>query len=281
MLHCNNLLLLIIVLFSFTAQGMISLDATQEINSAARDGDIATLTKLIEKHSKQIDQKTLTLALWHALDADQFESAEFLLTKGAQVNSFPNERQKTLYEYFSTNKFQLKQAIWLLQHGADPDLCSYNCATPLASLCLDHELKYFHKMAFKEMQLLCSHGANPNAPITLSTCLEKLIRQSKKVKNKITMIVLLVKAGADINAKNIRGETSLHWAVLKMPVIVPYLLNRRARKDITDHHGRKAIDFAEGQPELYVMLASDKMPPIPQEALEAERELNKLKVKLA
>jgi hypothetical protein len=281
MLQGKNLLSLIIILFSFDAQGMAQ-NTIQEINTAARTGNLATLTELVEKHGKQLDNKAANLALWHALDGDQFGCAKLLLTKGAQLDAiYPGKEQRTLYEYFSKTKFKLHHAKWLLEHGADPDKCSSVLCTPLHEICEAYDLKRFYKAAFKEMQLLCEHGADPNAHAVRTTCLIQVIGQGKKVTNKVGMITLLLKAGAEINAQDICGNTALHTAVIKMPEIVPCLLNRGARKDIKDSQGNKAIDLVENNPELYVMLASDALPPIPKEAIEAERELNKLKIKLA
>lgn len=280
--HGKNVQLMIaIVLFSFGAHGMDQ-STIQEINSAARAGNLTMLTKLIEKHGAQLDKKTANLALWHSLEGDQFGYAEFFLTKGAQLDAiYPGKEQRTLYEYFSRNKFKLNHAKWLLEHGADPDKCSSGLLTPLHELCEAHDLKHFYKAAFKEMQLLCMYGADPNAHAVRTTFLIEVIRQSKTVTNKVAMIVLLVKAGAHINAQDIFGKTCLHWAAIKMPKIVPYLLNRGARKDIKDFEGNKVIDFVKNNPDLYAILASDTLPPISQEALEAEKELNKLKIKLA
>lgn len=281
MLHGKNIQLLILVLFSFNAQGMAQ-STIQEIITAAITGNLATLTKLIEKHSNQLDQTNANCALWHALDADQFECAEFFLAQGTQLDVIcPRKGQRTFYEHFSKAKFKLHHAKWLLEHGADPDKCSSGLCTPLHEICEAYDLKRFYKAAFKEMRLLCEHGADPNAHAVRTTCLIEIIKQSKKVTNKVAMITLLLKAGAHINAQDIFAKTALHRAVIKMPEIVPYLLNRGARKDIKDSQGNKAIDLVENNPELYVMLASDALPPIPKEAIEAERELNKLKVKLA
>ncbi|CAN5149841.1 hypothetical protein BH09DEP1_BH09DEP1_4320 [soil metagenome] len=274
------MILLFILLFSLSLSGMNPPPFfTVEINGAAAQGNLAQLQHLISKHGKQLDKESANVALWCALDMRQFEAAELLTSNCADVNvcHFDNE---TLLERMSSTKTGLREVAWLLAHGADPDLCAKEKIPRLAQLCRDSA----GPGVLNEMILLCMHGADPNTPTDSfgTSCLYSLIHLDDQATNKFKMIALLIAAGADINTPRGDGITPLHTACLiGRNKAVAYLLHKGAKKDIKDRFGKIPFDCAKYYPDIYSMLSSDILPPMPAEAIEAEKELQKLKQKIA
>ena len=274
------IILLIVLLFSSSLFGMSEPPFfTVAINTAAATGNLAQLKELITKHGKELDRENAAVALWCALNKNQFETAEFLTTSCVDVNVCFSEYE-TLLEKMSRTK-TVSEVRWLLEHGADPDFCSKGNITRLAQLCEVGDLENAYDITLQEMELLCMYGADPNASTGLEMrCLHSLIQ--KPLRNRFEMIALLISAGANIHTPRNDGITPLHIACYKgMNPIAAYLLNKGAKKDVKNKLGLTPLGYVKFNPDLYAMLATDILPPMPVEALEAEKELNKLKIKLA
>lgn len=274
------MILRFILLFSFSLSGMnLQPIFTHEINTAAAAGDLAKLKQLILKHGQQFDKESASVALWCALNKSQFKAAEFLTTHYAEVNVWFSQNE-TLLENILNSKPVLRAAEWLLAHGADPDFCAAGGITPLAQLCAIDDVESVYDL--KRMQLLCRYGADPNAGSVAGTrCLHSLMYKPDVITNKFELTISLIVAGADINAPEREGFTPLHIACESgMNATAAYLLARGAKKVVKNKDGKTPIELIKDNPDLYTMLAADALPPVPEEAIKIEKEMQKLKIKL-
>jgi ankyrin repeat protein len=271
------IILLMVLLFSLNLLGMSEPPLfTVAINTAAATGNLEQLKELIKQHGTELDRENAAVALWCALNKNQFETAEFLTTSCVDVNVCVSEYE-TLLERISRTK-NVSVVKWLLEHGADPDFCSKGNITRLAQLCEVGDLENAYDITLQEMELLCMYGADPNATTGLEMrCLHSLMQ--KPLRNRFEMIALIISAGANINTPRDIGITPLHTACYKdMNTVVAYLLNKGAKKDAQNTLCRTPLEYVKFNPDLYAMLTSDILPPMSDEALKAEK---KLKQKIA
>lgn len=204
------MILLIVLLFSLNLLGMSEPPLfTVAINTAAATGDLAQLKELITKHGKELNRENAAVALWCALNKNQFETAEFLTTRCTDVNFCVSET-KTLLESMSRNVLTVK---WLLEHGADPDFCSKGNITRLAQLCEVEDLENAYDISLQEMELLCMYGADPNASTGLEMqCLHSLMQ--KPLRNRFEMIALII-----LPEQIFTPHTALALLLYTLPVI--------------------------------------------------------------
>jgi ankyrin repeat protein len=220
------------------------------IHDAAREGDLAgVLAQLDAGADVNAEDENGWTPLHHATFKDQKESADFLITEGANVNAKArgnNYSFNRLYEYFdrsfltevvvdfnaeeyakgntgwtplhaAASKGHLRIVRLLLIKEADPNLQDNEHYIPLHWACIAQS---------KEVaELLVTENADVNAnngyfytPLHLAS-----------VSGKGEIIELLISNCADINAKTFYGSTPLHAAVLGgNPEAVELLLSKGA-----------------------------------------------------
>ena len=133
----------------------------------------------------------------------------------------------------------------LLRAGADIEAKDHRMSTPL------HVSS--ESGAHETTACLLQYGANPRAgDIKQATPLHYTVQSSNYEKSVPSMISLLVRAKADINAIDNTGSTPLHWAVKKSDTeIVRALLYHKANPDIADSYGSTPLHYAAQVPYDY------------------------------
>ena len=154
------------------------------------------------------------------------ETVLVLLRNGADINAAGMNGQTLLHRLArsistrneTVQKKQYEIMTFLLENGADPN-------APMHSVVYSHD--------YQTMSFLLENGADANASISrdgttllhwvamadvykgLSADLdvdEYLMHRNEKIRQTVMM---LLRSGADVNAKNVSGETPLHWAADK------------------------------------------------------------------
>ena len=95
-------------------------------------------------------------------------------------------------------------------------------------------------------KLLLRHGANPNARDSEDeTPLHFVVRVRDAAKNPVAVIKLLLKSGADIDAISTSGQTPLYWAIVARNTdAAEFLLNQGANPNIGDSKGETPLYWA-------------------------------------
>jgi ankyrin repeat protein len=129
----------------------------------------------------------------------------------------------------------------LLTTGSTPLLrAAKACDVPAAKLLLDRKAKVDLPNSMKLTPLLVVAGSNWAITDTRG--------RFRNEKHCIEMARMLLDAGADINAVNNNGQSSLHAAArMDMKDLVRFLGERGANLDIKDRNGSTALDIAEGR----------------------------------
>jgi ankyrin repeat protein len=129
----------------------------------------------------------------------------------------------------------------LLTTGSTPLLrAAKACDVPAAKLLLERGAKVDLANSLKLTPLLVVAGSNWAITDTRG--------RFRNEKHCIEMAKMLLDAGADINAVNNNGQSSLHAAArMDMKDFVRYLGERGAKLDIKDRNGATALDIAEGR----------------------------------
>jgi uncharacterized protein len=129
----------------------------------------------------------------------------------------------------------------LLTTGSTPLLrAAKACDVPAAKLLLDRKAKVDLANSLNLTPLLVVAGSNWAITDTRG--------RFRNEKHCIEMAKMLLDAGANINAVNNNGQSSLHAAArMDMKDLVRFLGERGANLDIKDRNGSTALDIAEGR----------------------------------
>jgi ankyrin repeat protein len=163
------------------------------------------------------------------------EIAAMLLDRGAQIDfqlkAFPP------YRLLGPDR----GGDSLLTTGSTPLLrAAKACDVPAAKLLLGRGAKVDLANSLKLTPLLVVAGSNWAITDTRG--------RFRNEKHCIEMAGMLLDAGADINAVNNNGQSSLHAAArMDMKDLVRFLGERGANLDVKDRNGSTALDIAEGR----------------------------------
>lgn len=174
----------------------------------------------------QIGQTPLMAAvIWH----DDPTVIEKLIKAGADVNMRNKYGETSLMYAIKSGNISVTKT--LIRMGADINICSEEGCCPIPGVMLD------------DADLLCGQLKEFEDREEGGTPLMYAVME-----NKIPMVKLLIKAGADINAKNENGVTPLIVAVARSDNydcdIIETLLKAGAI-DIRDKYGETAFDYAK------------------------------------
>ena len=175
--------------------------------TAERKGHIETI-KLLLDHGAKIDAINMygERILHSAVNNNHIEIVELLLARGADVNAKDRYGSTALHQAASYEHIAIAQL--LLANGAD-----VNAKNMFGKTALYEAIKssYFQGIrSVKMVELLLDHGVGVNAVVcdekNLTPLLCAVIERQKEI------VKLLLKLGADRNAKDIDGNTALYWA---------------------------------------------------------------------
>lgn len=166
-------------------------DKAEELYRAIRDGDIDK-TKVLLKYFPNINHEILICSpLEYAVTSKQVKIAEYLISKGAQVNPM-NFNQEFSVLTAAVMAEDINMIKLLVEKGANIDQSK---ALNFAAMGHNVEITRF----------LLKHGASANSMYAGSTALHEAIENGE-----IEIMKLLLENGANVNAKDELGETPLY-----------------------------------------------------------------------
>jgi serine/threonine-protein phosphatase 6 regulatory ankyrin repeat subunit B len=246
---------------------------------AAREGSLDAVRALLEiKADLNSTEPDGTTALLFAIINGHYDLAEELIKAGADINLADRTGMTALYGAVDMHTMpasygrpapsprviaaSVEAARMLLAHGADPNtrLKSpilkrvYNAGDPLLGEGATAFMRAARGGDPTMMQVLLDAGADPlltqkngNTPLMLSirflSSRGGLNPFEVNGQRAMEAINLSLKHGADINAKNARGESALHLA-LDYPNVLSLLAEHGADLAITNRQGRTVLDVA-------------------------------------
>lgn len=214
--------------------------------AALKAGDIGTVKRQLAGNpnlATQPDQRLDTIngrcavfPLRFAVSQNNRELAAALVEAGADVNVRDPHG----------NMLQAADALelvdWLIERGADVNGTGYESGNAVI-------LASFKAQTDKLLRLI-AHGANVNQPAGDDgrTALHVAVGWGYKGDKSLTVIHLLLDHGADINARDSRRQTPLHWAVQERNRdAVELLLKRGADRAFRDSDGKVPLDYSEDE----------------------------------
>ncbi|MCP4134217.1 MAG: hypothetical protein GY754_24805 [bacterium] len=200
----------------------VSIDAAS-IHYAAKKGDRTIMNMLLDIgiHVDTRDIEGLT-PLSHALYNNQMEIARLLVKKGADVNVKDTYGMTPLY--WAIKAGNTPGAAFLIEKGASINIIDSYDKSPL--------LEALIKGTQESARLLLEKGAKVNL-------LEAVLLEDEDTVSSI------LNKGGDINTKDTRGNSVLHWAVSYCKIkIIRLLLNKGTLVNTRNKAGKSPLDLA-------------------------------------
>lgn len=206
----------VLFLFLATLNLFAQTESENKLISAVLYKDITEIEKVLAEGAdiNQQDKNGYTAIIWacsYSSDENYREKAKLLISKGADVNIQSNDGNATIIEAAGNSREVFDM---LVEKGADLKVKKTDGTGAFYS-CMIHMLLYGREIADKDMELagfLLSKGADADeAPV--SGELEgytPLIFAARE--NNEEIVKLLIKHGANVNTKNINGDTPLSLA---------------------------------------------------------------------
>ncbi len=214
--------------------------------SALRGGDLSAVKRQLaenpsfastpDRRLDTINGRCDVFPLRFAVSENSHEIAVALLNAGADVNA------RDLHGNMLQAAGTVEMVDFLVENGADVNAMGYESgnAVILAS----------YKAQTEKLERLIAHGADVNQPAVNDgrTALHVAAGWGYKGTSSLTVIRVLLKNGADINARDKAQQTPLHWAVQEgNKDTVEFLLQNGADRSIYDSEGKTPLDYSENE----------------------------------
>ena len=224
---------------------------------AGGEKDCPELCSILLKHNAKIDavDKDGNQPLHLACKRGHTRTSRLLLSNGADVNALDKDGLTLLHTVAGGEKDCPELCSILLKHNAKIDAVDKDGNQPLHLAC--------SRLHSETCSLLVSHGANRTSlnkqqkqPVELAN--ESVMMKFKVEKSNHALhiasrngdtqtVQLLVDCGADVNALNEDGQTSLHTAAGRKkdcPELCSILLKHNAKIDAVDKDGNQPLHLA-------------------------------------
>ena len=202
-----------------------------EVNLSSKSGSKILSNQsaklLINNNSADVNARSSSgrTSLFDAIYNNRIKVANLLINNGADVNARSNYGQTPLFNAKNVNTAKL-----LIDNGADVNARDHYGQTPLFWERGDHSF---------------SMSSCPNDNGKNSTCYEPINGEGKQY---IDLVKLLIKNGADVNTKDLSGETPLFILVRKRFVsVIEPLIKMGADVNARDNNGKTPLFFAKDQ----------------------------------
>ncbi len=181
---------------------------TSDAEKAIQSQSLSRLAEVIAKHPKLIDkpdkENGFTPLHWTVIK-HQTNMVAFLLAKGARVNAADLYGMTPLHKAAAFNDVAI--AKMLLDYDADPLVFGAKYGViKMAPIHLAAESGYTGII-----ELLLDYGVDVNLATRGKNRVTALHIASAKGRS--DAVELLLKSGADVNARDVQGQTPLHWAI--------------------------------------------------------------------
>ncbi len=202
---------------------------------AAAGGNVKLVEKLLDmgidvnKPGRvAIGESTFMTPLQAASHSGHTPTISLLIERGARVDDADDQGRTALY--LAVNKSHAKAAMYLLEHGADPNL------GPEGSSPLTVAVSKTHTDLVKAL-LRHNANANPSAGLPLIAAAEK---------GNTSIAGELLDHGADVNAQDpVTKTTALHAAASNGNIhMVQLLIRRHAKTDTRNQFNETALELA-------------------------------------
>jgi ankyrin repeat protein len=171
--------------------------------------------------------------LWAAVASDSLDVVKYLVSKGADPKAYQEDERSTLL-WEATSR---EMAEFLIGAGVEPKYKNGFGDTALHEAC---------KRSHVEVaELLLDRGLDVEQPgrwdMRPLHCAASTVTGDPR-----STVMMLLRRGADINARGYRGHTAVHeCALFDRLEMAALLLGRGAKPDVKDNDGRTPMEAAE------------------------------------
>ncbi|MCR5261878.1 MAG: ankyrin repeat domain-containing protein [Candidatus Gastranaerophilales bacterium] len=207
---------------------------------AAKNGDIRVLGLFMEANAYvNLRDEMRRTPVYYAAENGQEKAVQFLLLYGADINIRDENMKSPLMAAIEAKSYPT--AKLLLDVNANVQISDDNGRTPLHYAVMYKQTETAQAITNKFCDV-DSPDNDGNTPLFYAF-------------NKIPLIRVLLRAGADINGLNNDGKTVLHQAVITNNLqSAKFLIENGANVNIKDQNGHTPIFYTEQNSPLYMLL---------------------------
>lgn len=207
---------------------------------AAKNGDIKVLGLFMEANAfVNLKDELRRTPVYYAAENGQDKAVQFLLLYGADINVRDEYMKSPLMAAIEAKSYSTAKI--LLDVNANVQISDENGRTPLHYAVIYRQPEIAEAITNKFCDV-DSPDNDGNTPLFYAF-------------NKIPLIRVLLRAGADINGANIDGKTVLHQAVITNNLqSVKFLIENGANVNIKDQKGHTPIFYTVENTPMYNLL---------------------------